>query len=234
MSASWVWLQNLREEQRRSWLAEHGSWHDRLVKDSREQDLEARLKRDPRREPTDPPPPLDGEPALPKVEIVDSSSPLLPPSAPQVAPEPTTTQAVSVVTSSDPRLPAVEKAVEAGNWEAVLAALGPADDVGRLPPNLGLLCAIALKEKEREEAVTADRTDIAIRCTAAVLGVDTASPIALLVAKRLLRKNPTAWRQRPAPRPTISILIVLGGLLIGGTLSWLLSFGYLHVTLRLP
>ncbi|MBI5532871.1 MAG: hypothetical protein HY898_09165 [Deltaproteobacteria bacterium] len=217
------------------------------MKDSRDDDLEARLKRDPRREPTvppqrdprrdptDPPPAPEGEPLPPKVEIVDSSaSPVLETSASDPAPAPQEAQAPSVVTSSDPRLAEVEKAVEAGNWDAVLAALGPAEDAGRLPPNLGVLYAIARKEKERADAVDPALTDIAIRCMAGVLGVDRASPIALLIAKRLLRKNPTAWRQRPAPRPTISILIILGGLLLGGTLSWLISFGYLHVTLHLP
>ena len=219
------------------------------MKDSRDDDLEARIKGDPRRDPTDPPPPADGESPLPKVETVDSSasqrlpanaSDLVQASAPLIAAaqavdaDPVRRKARPVVTSSDPRFPAVERAVDSGNWDELLAALGPRGEAGWLPPNLGLLYAIALKEKERADTANPDMTEIAIRCTAGVLGVDTTSPIALLVAKRLLRKNPIAWRERPAPRPTISILFILGGLLIGGTLSWLISFGYLHVTLHLP
>jgi hypothetical protein len=209
------------------------------VKESRqEDDLEARLKRDPRREPTDPPPGRPDATPLPQVQVVDSSG------RHHDAPAADSNQALAQPTAipgdpvkilvRDPRVEAVESAINAGDWNQVLAKLGPTQDAGKLPPNLGILYAIAMKEKQRDDAASRELTDLAIRCTSGVLGLDARSPIALLIAKRLLRTNPVAWRQRPAPRPWISMLIVLGGLLVGAALSFLISFGYLQIHVRLP
>jgi len=239
--------------------------HNGAVKDSQKrEDLDARLRRDPRRDPTDPPPPNEDEPVPPKVQIVDTSQPPPPekppaenampasartpkveddepPSRRRPAPMPPRDQsparqpgAGSVITSSDPRIPELEKALASGNWDEALKLLGTPADSGRLPPNLGVLFAIAMKEKDREDMPTAELNDVAIRCTAGLLGVAHDSPIALLIAKRLLRRNPVALHKRPAPRPTISILIIVCTLIITGTLSWLISFGYLQFSFHLP
>ena len=140
----------------------------------------------------------------------------------------------SVITSSDPRIPDLEKALASGNWDETLKLLGTPTESGRLPPNLGVLFAIAMKEKERQDMPASELNDLAFRCTAGLLGVAHDSPIAMLIAKRLLRRNPVALHKRPAPRPTISILIIIVTVLITGSLSWLISFGYLQLSFHLP
>lgn len=132
------------------------------------------------------------------------------------------------VTSDDPRLAEIELALAASDWDHVAGALGPADAAARLPPNLGVILAVALKEKERGEVSPIDLTELAIRCCAKLFGVDPASPIALVLAKRLLRKNPVAWQKKPAPPPRTSFLIIAIGLFVGCTIGWAVSFGYIR------
>jgi hypothetical protein len=142
--------------------------------------------------------------------------------------EPARPGAPHVVTIDDPRIPEIEAALTASDWDHVIQSLGPAEQAGRLPPNLGLLFAVAMKEKERPNTPQYDITDLAIRCCAGVFGVDPSSPIALVLAKRLLRKNPVAWQKKPAPPPSISILIISIGVAVGALIGWLVSFGYIQ------
>lgn len=178
------------------------------------------LHRDPRRELSDPPPDA-------RVEPIESPAPR-PPAVESEPKRPT-------VTSSDPRLRAVEPAVSAGDWKQVADVLGPNENAGNLPPTLGLVYALARKEIEHDEAAnTRDpgTNQLAIRCMAGLFGVEPDSPIALVLAKRLLRKNPVGWRQRPAPSAKVSILFVALAIVIGSAIGWVASGGYVHLRFR--
>ncbi len=167
---------------------------------------------------------------VPSVAPAAPESPAAPaPPAAPIAPP------ARVVTNSDPRLEELEPLLRAGDWDAVLRALGPDDHAGRLPPNLGLVYAIALREKETSaeserprESKGAEATDLAIRCTAGLLGVSTDSALALVVAKRLLRRNPVGWQKRPAPPARVSALIMVAALAIGSALGWLVASGHVR------
>ncbi len=132
----------------------------------------------------------------------------------------------SRVTNVDPRIEGVEEALVRGDWSRVAKDLGKVEDAGSLPPNLGLVCALAHAESSTD-AVGAN--ELAIRCMAAIFGVAPESRLALLLAKRLLRKNPVAWRQRAAPPARVSLLIVLVTLVVGGAVGWLLTSGIVKI-----
>lgn len=128
----------------------------------------------------------------------------------------------STVTSVDPRLEIATESVETGDWRKVAAELGPLAKAGGLPPTLGLLCALAHHESGAEEEAQA-ANELAIRCVASIFGVPRESAIPLVLAKRLLRKNPVAWRARPAPPANLSLLIVAATLAVGSGIGWFLS-----------
>ena len=127
------------------------------------------------------------------------------------------------VTSQDPRYEPLEKLLDANDWRKIAAQLGPMATIGKLPPNLGLVAALAHNENAKDgdpDAVVA-----AIRCMAALLGVAEESPIARVLARRMSRKNPVRIRDRRAPPARTSLLIVLATLLMGGGVGWLASSG---------
>jgi len=140
----------------------------------------------------------------------------------------------TIITNVDPRLGEIEPSLRAGDWDAVLTKLGPADQAGKLPPTLGLIYALARKEKEASGKVEGkiDATELAIRCTAGLLGVANDSALALVIAKRLVRSNPIAWQKRPAPPASVSAIIILIALVLGSLVGWLAATGRLHVRLR--
>lgn len=125
------------------------------------------------------------------------------------------------VTSDDPRVAELEPLVERNDWKQVTAMLGALDDAGKLPPNLGLLAAIAHNEMAKDGS--ADARNVAARCMAALLGIPAENELARVLARRLLRKNPVAFRQRPAPPAKTSAFIVVVVLIVGGALGWFLS-----------
>lgn len=133
-----------------------------------------------------------------------------------------------VVTNTDPRMLELEPLIAASDWASVIKQLGPAESAGRLPPNLGIIYAVACKEMENAPAEQIDLNEVAIRCAAGLFGVEPDSPIALLLAKRLLRKNPVNWKKRPAPRPMISFIIIIVALVLGGLFGWAASVGYIR------
>lgn len=208
-----------------------------------------RDRRDPRREESIPPDrrPSD-QPKSDSIPIPDVTA-LEPTSSAPPAPKPdfsvtlgsgagrpplTTPGHGTVITVIDPRLGEIEPFLRAGDWDSVLKALGTHDQAGKLPPNLGLLYAIARKEKESAGKLegTLDATDLAIRCTAGLLNVPADSALALVVAKRLVRLNPVAWQKRPAPPARVSAIIMLVALVIGGLVGWLVATGRLQIRLR--
>lgn len=125
------------------------------------------------------------------------------------------------VKSEDQRVAEIEPHVERNDWKAVVAKLGSVDDAGKLPPNLGLVAAIAHNEMAKDGSV--DARNVAVRSMAALLGLPAENELARVLARRLLRKNPTGMRQRPAPPAKTSLFIVAVVLVLGGALGWFLS-----------
>ena len=140
------------------------------------------------------------------------------------------TAAAKKITSQDPRYEAIEKLLDLNDWKKIGNELGAMGDVGKLPPNLGLVAALAHNEAAKDgnpEAIA-----IAIRCMAGLLGVADDSPIARVLARRILRKNPVKLRERQAPPARTSMLIVLITLVLGSGVGWLASIGSWHGVLR--
>jgi hypothetical protein len=200
-----------------------------------------RDRRDPRREESIPPearksarPPEEEIPEVTALAPSEAPPPAVeeppPPSRPSAKIEPESQR--RRVTNVDPRLEALEPLLRAADWDGVIKQLGSPDEAGKLPPNLGLLYAIARKEKETSESKGSDATELAIRCTAGLLGTAPESPVALVVAKRIVRKNPVAWQKAPAPRASVSAIIILVAIAIGGLVGWLVATGRLQVHLR--
>jgi len=128
------------------------------------------------------------------------------------------------VTSVDPRLEAIEPLLDRGDWAGIAQKLGPTDAAGKLPPTLGLVYALAVHEKTDDPQASA----MAIRCAAGLFGVAPESGTARVLARRLLRKNPT-WRHKPAPATRYSVLFILAALAIGSGIGWVLSSGWMHL-----
>lgn len=126
------------------------------------------------------------------------------------------------IPTPDARIPDVEKAMARGDWAAVaklLAPTGAPTEPGELPPPLRLLWAVATKEADAKAGTAVDA--LAIEAVAELLSVSKQSPVALVLAKRMLRKR--TWASQPAPSAAVSTFIVVGGLAIGVGLGWLAS-----------
>jgi len=130
------------------------------------------------------------------------------------------------ITSQDPRYEPLEKLLDLNDWKKIGDELGPMSDVGKLPPNLGLLAALAHNEIAKDG--NPDAAAAAIRCMAGLLGVSEDSPIARVLARRMLRKNPVKLTERQAPPAKTSLLIVLVTLVLGGGVGFLASGGSLN------
>lgn len=130
---------------------------------------------------------------------------------------------VRKITSRDPRYEPLEKLLDANDWKKIGAELGPMDEIGKLPPNLGLLAALAHNEVAKDG--DPDAAAAAIRCMAGLLGVEEESPIARVLARRMLRKNPLKLTERQAPPARTSLLIVLVTLVVGGGVGFVASAG---------
>ncbi len=142
------------------------------------------------------------------------------PSQPQLEP-------IAEVTVLDPRLEELEPMIGRGDWGAIAAKLGPFDNAGALPPQLGLIYAIAENEVQLiprgGRAETNNATDLALRCVASMCNVPEQSGFALVIAKRLLRKNPTTLRGQvvvPAARKSPSPVLLIVMLVVGAALGW--------------
>jgi hypothetical protein len=182
------------------------------------------------------PPPAPPKPAPEPAPIVAAAddAPPLPVGRPSRAEEslraPVAGYSVAI-TSVDPRLESIEPAIAKGDWAEVSKALGSDEQAGRLPPNLGLIFALARKESEPEDAPGhkgSTYNELAIRCMAGLFGVPEQSPIALVLAKRLLRKNPVSWQKRPAPPAKISFLLIVLAIAVCGGLTWAITQGYIQ------
>lgn len=170
-------------------------------------------------EPAPAPIPVPG--SLPGIEDLDASPPLDEPyvAAPGQLTMPATPRAKRGPV--DERIVEVEKLVERGAWPEVDRLLVPEGaEPWTLPPVLRLLWAVSAKETGRSPKGAAPDS-VAILAAAELLGVEPKSPLALVVAKRIVRKRSIA--ERPAPKPWVSALMVVLSIAIGGLVGWFLS-----------
>jgi len=123
----------------------------------------------------------------------------------------------------DPRYKSIEKLLDRNDWRGISTELGDLADVNKVPPNLGLIAALA--HNEATQAGHPEAVATATRCMAAILGVEETSPIARVLARRVLRKNPTRLRDRKAPPAKVSFLLVFIALVIGVGVGWLAFIG---------
>ena len=140
------------------------------------------------------------------------------------AKEPEPAKRAAAVTSVDPRFAELEPYIETNDWKTVAKKLGPIDDAGKLPPNLGLIAAIA--HHEATEDGGPDARALAIRCTAGLLGLPADNEIVRILSRRMLRKNVVRFREVQAPPARWSAFIVVVVVALGGALGWYLSTGH--------
>jgi hypothetical protein len=154
-------------------------------------------------------PPISIVAVPPQEDGIDRKASTLPPSA---------GPSVEDMRSFDAVLTELEPLLAETNWDAVLNKLQQYES---LPPQLALLYAIAQRERE----ATGDADAVAIRAVAALLCLPEDSHTALVIAKRLIRRNPVAWQKRKAPSVRSSIMIALLVAVVGALAGYLLSPG---------
>lgn len=125
---------------------------------------------------------------------------------------------------ADDRLLKFEGLVERNAWEQL------SEELAREPnpsPALRLLRIVAQREtakddqKADQKQAAARLTQEAIAAVAELLRVPEASPTALVLGKRLLRKNPGSSKQQP--NAGLSIGVLLGGIATGAGVGWLVT-----------
>jgi hypothetical protein len=116
----------------------------------------------------------------------------------------------------DVRFAKLDPMVERSAWEQVAKELEGKD----LPPQLTLLQVMARRELVDDKSAVA-LTREAIKAIAMLLEVPETSPTALLLAKRLLRRNRTPSQVRPSTG--LSFGVVLAGLAVGIGVGWLVT-----------
>jgi hypothetical protein len=121
----------------------------------------------------------------------------------------------------DQRVLKYEKMVERNAWEQLAEALGQERDPS---PALLLLRIVAeremLKGDQTQEA--AHLAQQGISAMAKILNLPEASPTALVLGKRLLRRNP-GWAPKQDAGTGLSIGLLLGGVAVGGAIGWLIT-----------
>jgi hypothetical protein len=126
-----------------------------------------------------------------------------------------------VTAYGDARVLKYEPLVARAAWDQLQTEL---THEAQLPPALELLSIIAqretIKDNERERA--AQLTQRAIGAFAQLLQLPESSPTALLLGKRLLRKNP-GWGRTPSPSTGLSVGMLLAGIAAGAGIGWLVT-----------
>jgi hypothetical protein len=124
-------------------------------------------------------------------------------------------------------LEAAEPLLEQGRWRDLRLLLAPDNaDAVSLPPVLALLYAVALKEDQSSTKREAHRVpagaaeSIAITVVHQLFDLPEPSMAAVLLAKRLLRRRPLDWKQKPPAR--VSLMLVVSALLVGALVGVLL------------
>lgn len=134
--------------------------------------------------------------------------------------------------SVDPRIAIIEAAVASGDWRTIVKELGPLEDAARLPPSLGLINAVAHIEGASAQAAAPEAHALAIRSMATIFGVAPESRLAILFAKRLTRRPAVSFRERPAPPPRVSFLIIAVTFVVALALGWVLTSGVVRFHLH--
>lgn len=122
-----------------------------------------------------------------------------------------------------PVLQAAEALMLQARWAELRTLLtNNAKDPAQLPPALALAYAIALKEDTNADdthkpALNAD--SFGIRVMSQLLALPEQSALVVLIAKRLLRRRPLDWNQKPPGR--VSALLVISALLVGAMVGLL-------------
>lgn len=121
----------------------------------------------------------------------------------------------------DPRLLKYEPLVQRTAWEQLHGELSREPE---LSPVLELLRIIARRETlpNAERQAAALLSQDAITTLARLLHVPEASPTALLLGKRLLRKNP-GWVRERSPGTRLSASMLLAGIAVGAGIGWLVT-----------
>jgi hypothetical protein len=172
------------------------------------------------------PPVLSGEPAAPHADAPPAAAALFAPSqeiptVPLRSRPPPDFLGPRANRSADARLLRIEPLVARSAWDQVLVELTHERE---LTPLLTLIRLIARREIEpSSDAQT--RHAAAHEATSAVatlLGVTDDSPLALVVAKRLLRKNPRDLRSQHASTG-VSVGMIVAGIVIGVGLGFVLT-----------
>jgi hypothetical protein len=121
----------------------------------------------------------------------------------------------------DQRVLKYEKLVERNAWEQLAEQLGQEQE---LSPALLLLRIVAqremLKGDQKQEAARLAQQGIS--AVARVLQLPEASPTALVLGKRLLRRNP-GWVPQRRAGTGLSVGLLLGGLTLGAAIGWLIT-----------
>lgn len=140
--------------------------------------------------------------------------------APATGAEPSAEAAASVPRDAAELRASVELLLQQTRWADIVQTLGPQERAAELPPTLALIYAMALAETAGAGSTTKANL-LAIRSVASLLSVPEDSGTALMVAKRVMRRNPVAWRARPAPRAPLRIALVVVALALGIVAGWL-------------
>lgn len=118
---------------------------------------------------------------------------------------------------SDARLAKLDPLIERTAWDQITKTL---ENTGELTPLLNLLQIIAKRELVSDKEAAALNRE-AIRTLAKLLDIPEDSPTALLLAKRLLRRNRAPSNIRPSTGTSMGVL--LAGLAVGGGVGWLVT-----------
>lgn len=126
-------------------------------------------------------------------------------------------------TPADSRIAAMEMHIDANNWKGVAEILGGPAEFEKLPPGLMLVAALACSESSAEGSTAA--ITAAGKAVAHLLDVPETSPLARVISRRLLRKNPVRLRDREAPNGKVTSFILFGTILLGAGIGWLATGG---------
>jgi hypothetical protein len=120
----------------------------------------------------------------------------------------------------DLRLPKYEKLVERNAWELLAEQLSAEADPS---PALQLLRIVAQREmlKGDQKAEAARLAQEGISTIAKLLDLPEGSPTALVLGKRLLRRNP--WTPKKQASAGLSIGLLLCGVTVGAAIGWLIT-----------
>ena len=174
----------------------------------------------PREKPSEPPP----EPARPRTQdiaalVQESAERMSAAEIPRISESMRTRISKHESQYGDTRLAKLDTLVERSAWEQVVKELGSERDQ---TPGIVLLRVLAQREllPDRDKGAVA-LTREAISAIAQLLEVPESSPTALLLAKRLLRRNRSVGGT--APSKGLSAGVLLAGLAVGAGVGWLIT-----------